>query len=93
MRSGFRKLGNSLRGLAYKGTIFDSDVKLCAKEDEADNFDILLATAEKIAILRPILPPQVSDHLVKKMQDQRTDVINETICCFYLSIRLKRQIL
>ena len=83
MRSGFRKLGNSLLALSYKDTIFDDKAKMAGKDDDEDNFDILLSTAEKVSILRPILPPAVTNHLMKKMRAECREMLNDTICSFY----------
>ena len=87
MRNGFRKLGNAILALAYKKTVFDPDMKLAPKEDTSDNFDIILETAEKISITRPILPPPVCTHLSKKMEVQCLVMLSDTINCFYPLIR------
>ena len=87
MRNGFRKLGNAILGIAYKNTIFDSNVKLASEEDTSDNFDIILETAEKFSILRPILPPAVSNHLTKKMEEHSLVMLADTFNCFYPDTR------
>ena len=89
MRNGFRKLGNSLLGLAYKGTVFDGEMKLGANEEPGDNFDILLSTAEKVSIIRPILPPQVCNHLIKKVEEHCRVMLNDAINCFYPADKTK----
>ena len=57
MRGGFWQLGANLLSFAYIGTVFDPEITTHSGDSEEDNFDLVMQTAEKVYIIRPILRP------------------------------------
>ena len=78
----FWTLGAILLGQTYKGTVFDSELKLAGDESEDDNFDVALETAEKIYILRPILRPGTIAALEKQMRVHCLEILNQVMTSF-----------
>ena len=82
MRSGFLSIGNSLLNLAYKGTVFDNSLPPHKDDEESDNFDVVLDTAEKISILRPILAPNLLKPLITEIRRHCKIVLRHTLESF-----------
>lgn len=57
--------------------MFDPEVKLGKEESEADNFDIVLVSAEKIYILRPILRPGTLLALKNQMRIHCVELLSQ----------------
>ena len=70
-------------GLVYKGALFDESIKLHSVEDEEDNFDIMMDTAGKIYILKPIIRPQILDKMMGEILSQCEGVLAQTLNAFY----------
>ena len=52
-------------------------------ESEEDNFDVALATAEKISILQPVLRPNILNPMMEEIRKQSEKVLTQTLNTFY----------
>ena len=62
--------------------MFDSDLKMEDEESESDNFDVVLETAEKIYIIRPVLRPGAISSLVQQMRIHCVEILNQIMASF-----------
>ena len=60
-------------------------MKLHPKEDDEDNFDIILDTAEKISILQPIMRPAILSPIMEELRSQCEQVLEQTLNTFFPS--------
>ena len=79
----FWNLGKQPRNKARRGTISDKAQKLYEPDDQEDNFDILRATSEKMALLRPILEPEVYNPLLVVLRKRAAPILSKMINSLY----------
>ena len=52
-------------------------------DSDEDNFDIVMDTAEKVCILRPVLRAELLDPMIEEIRLKSVDVLDETLNTFY----------
>ena len=75
-------LGTSILDATYEGAMFDSGSTIRKSEDDDDNFDIVLATAERIRIIRPLLRPEILLPMLTDIRKRIKDVIKDVLTTF-----------
>ena len=61
MKNGFYKIGRSILNQVYENTVFNkASLKLHMEDSEEDNFTVVLDSCRKLAVLKPILKPNIS---------------------------------
>ena len=83
MRGGFWHLGAKLLSFAYAGTVLDPKAKTHGGDSEEDNFDLIMQSAEKIYILRPVLRPATLALIQTEMSKYCTQVLNDVMKTFH----------
>ena len=79
IQDGFYDMGNQVLDLAYKETMFDDSMKIHADDSEEDNFDIVMNTAGKLRILRPVLRPDIIDPMLSAVCTRCIAVLGDTL--------------
>ena len=82
-RNAFWKLGAVLLNQAYKGTLFDQELKLHDESSEEDNIDTLLETAEKLYILRPVIRSTTMDPLIVEIRKHCKIILDQVLDVFF----------
>ena len=90
IQTGFFSLGTSLLDAIYKGTLFDSGPTIHKPEEDEDNFDIVLETAEKISIIRPLLRPEILLPLLSEIRKHCKVVLHDVLQAFIPVKNVKR---
>ena len=91
IKEGFWNLGTNLLNEAHKGTLFDPTVKLHGPDDEEDNFDIIMDTAEKFSILLPILRPKIVAPMMEEIRSHCEQVLRQTLITFYPAVKKREE--
>ena len=64
------------------GTIFDPETKAYSTESVDDNFDLVIASAGKMYILRPVLRPSTVEPLLSEMKKWCVGILDDVMNAF-----------
>ena len=65
------------------GKIYDKSQTMREPHDQDDNFDLMRATSEKMALLRPIIMPEVYRPLLFLLRKRVAPILSEMIYSLY----------
>ena len=75
----FWKIGRAILDKAYVGTMFDKKVVVHPDDSPEDNFDLIHETAEKLALLKPILQPDIYQPLQKLIRAKCPSLLKQVL--------------
>ena len=79
MKTGFYKIGKTILNLVYEQTIFSHAASFHVPQSGDDDFNLIRATAFRIAVPKPILRPKVVSSLLNEMGNHTLSVLTRCL--------------